>query len=108
MKKPLYRSRSEKVEACRGPDEYVFKAGEMFTWEIGQRAAQGMHAVCELCGARLEYALSRAGPGEIGIPGWVRCPKNLNHLQIAVCLAGDRLGTGKRDAGAVKSEGSAA
>ncbi|WP_395753804.1 hypothetical protein [Prosthecobacter sp.] len=108
MKKPLYRSRREKVEACLGPDEYVFEVGEMFTWEIGQRAAQGMHAVCWCCGARLEYALSRAGPGEVGVPGWVKCPKNLSHLQIAVYLRERRDETGGGESQAAQDEGSGA
>ena len=87
MKKPLYRSRREKVEAGLKEDEFVFDSTEMSTEQIQEKTALGLHPVCECCGARLEYALSRAETKKNGTYPGVRCPKNLNHCQIVVDFA---------------------
>ena len=87
MKKPLYRSRREKVEAGLKEDEFVFDSTEMRTELIQEKTALGLHPVCACCGARLEYALSPAETKKNGTYPGVRCPKNLSHCQIVVDFA---------------------
>ena len=78
------------MEAELKENEYVFDSAEMGVELIGEKAALGLQPVCACCGERLEFALSPAGPKGYGVPLWVNCPKNLNHCQIAVCVARER------------------
>lgn len=91
MEKCQFRSRKEKVQASLGMNEFVYDSETMGTEEIAARAAQGLLPVCECCGARLEFALSPAEARTKGVVPGVRCPQNLNHCQIVVDFAQDRV-----------------
>lgn len=91
MEKRQFRSRKEKVEASLGMNEFVYDSETMGTEEIADRAAQGLLPVCECCGARLEFALSPAEARTKRVAPGVRCPQNLNHCQIVVDFARDRV-----------------
>lgn len=80
----------EKIEASLKENEFVFDPREMETWKMREITSQGLHPVCCRCGTRLEFALSPAEAREKGVAPGVRCPKNLNHCQIAVEFAEGR------------------
>ena len=79
----------EKIETGLKENEFIFDSREMPTALIREMVAIGRYPVCRRCGAKLEFALSSAEAKEKGIAPGVRCPKNINHCQIAVDFAND-------------------